>query len=209
MASWFRRLLRQSAPNDGEAIYDRIEGGQPIPLDDEEREWIRAEIESDDESIGDIIGAVESDGRYLPDHVLDSIASRSMVPTVVRALRQLAYQRYEDEQFLAAANTCIRAMGFGAKDHPSLEPEFWHILARIHATVGRFETAAGFLDLAEKRAEQARTLDNLPAMLRDGWVEGGRSLREDISAGRSPRPTNSVYVQSSVNGWFETSRPVS
>lgn len=202
---WFQTPFGSPRPTDGGAIYDRVEGGKPIPLDDEERESIETALESEQRSLQGIVDSVERDGRLLPEGVRRTILADADLSVVVSALKQLAYQRYLEGEYQSAANSCIRALGFAAqtKETNFYEPELWHILARIHATVGRFETAKTLLDRAEKRAKQVGVLERSPEGLRSGWFEGAQSLRDDIRRQRHPRPSMSIYLPSSIAGWLE------
>jgi hypothetical protein len=119
--------------------------------------------------------------------------------TARTALSEVAGNRYERGEYRAAANSAVRALAFAH----FADAELWQLLARIHATTGRFEVAATFLDSAERIAEGSNMfaatdewlagapLD--PARLEAGWKESIRVLRAHIERRESPKPISSVH----------------
>lgn len=205
---FFSKILSTGSQDAG-AIYDPISGGQSIPLDAEEEEAIQQEIAKDKEGVDNVLGMVADEARYT-QNVVDAMYNQDVIASAATALIDLAYTRYQGGQYKAAANSCVRAGGFAAQEKRGLareqEPELWHLLARIHATVGRFDTAGRFLDSAERRMRQVGP-KNLPHVLREGWNEGVRSLRTDIKMGRWPAPAGTVYYKTVK--WLEAAPDIS
>jgi hypothetical protein len=196
--SFFSRMFsRDKRGDDGGGIYDPVAGGKAIELDSEEEEAIQSELADHQSSIGNILNNLAAENRYLPQDIIDQLYEQPVMSEATAALKKLAYQRYLDGRYKAAANSCIRALGYAGQEKQGVgreqEPEIWHLLARIHATVGRPYTASRFLDQAEKRMREVGRLDHLPSMLQQGWKDGVRSLRQDIAGNRLPAPQRTVF----------------
>ncbi len=202
---WLRSLRRNHGQVPDGAIYDRVEGGQAIPLDPDEEQAILEVVDENIESLDRLEATLAQQGRVLAPEVLEPWRQASP-DHAVAGLKELAYKRYAAGHHRAAANSCVRALGFAAQNSADEEgtqsPELWQLLSRIHATVGRHGAARELLELAAKGMRSAG--DGLPDSLRSGWNEAVASLSEDIDAGRWPEPSTSAYVPTTVTGWLES-----
>ena len=183
-------------------LYDHIEPGEPIVLDEEEERAAQTEIARGDPSV-------------LPVALYAALA-----------LRKVAGQRYAREDYRGAANSCVKSVlmaqqpqvaaaglsSFGAEACAHA----WLLLARVHASAGRFREAGELLAKAEKLRDAAAVTGALrvwsfPVEWAEvlGEIGSGPSLKSDIKQRRRPRPpleayaTISALIPTSRYGWFD------
>jgi len=194
---WLGWLGGSSKPSDGGAIYERVEGGRTIPLDEEELEWISEEAEREASSLGQIF-----DGLGDAFDEVKTQAWEAAPPQIAEmALRRLAGKRYLRGDYRDAANTAVRALAFSNINGGMSDAFMWQMLARIHMTVGRFETASQLLKNADRSYK--RMSESEPQSLREGWASAMESLQSDIRSRRYPQPCDSMHLPTSVTGWFD------
>jgi len=194
---WLAWLGGSSKASDGGAIYDRVEGGRTIPLDQGELEWISEEAEREASSLDQIFDGL---GGSL-DKVKMQAWEAAPPQIAERALKGLAGERYLRGEYRSAANTAIKSLSFSGMNGGMNDAILWQMLARIHMTIGRFETASQLLAHAEK--SYAKYYKNEADFLRNEWISAMESLQSDIRSRRYPKPCNSMHVPTSLTGWFD------
>ena len=223
MERLWRRLSLRRTLRDGGPIYDEIAPGFPIPTDREELEAIEFEMTNRAKPGGIPIEFMEQFNAYNTEQAYSFAAS---------ALLSLAASRYDSEKLRLAANTSIRGLGFAAQGKEGVDyqkqAELWQLLARIHATVGRFDTSASLLALAIKAHKKSKGALGRKARkkstlafespktalewlewssvtgLKEMWDDTVASLRVDIALRRCPKPSRSMFTPTAATGWLES-----
>jgi len=195
-------FIRRLIGNDGtdgkeEPLFQPVTGGEEIQFDEEEQAAIDAALREDDrrdEEFRETLreAGIEPDGqayqkaKQLQDQGQHVFARRN-------GLKKLAYERYTNNQYALAAQTCVKALGVsgdstGMYRHTGVA-EAWLLLAHMHACTGRFNIAKGLI----KNAQQAAKKDDLLiGDMRDMWKNGARSLESDVRAKRRPAPVTTI-----------------
>ena len=204
-----RMIERDAEPEDDTdekgALYKTLEAGGPIEFDDEEQAAIEELIEEREDDSDRFLARLLAEGINVPgiDEAAHQVEEESQLARAADALKWLAYRRYEDENYSAAAETCLKSLrltGNSDEPHPNTA-EVWLLLVRIHVSAGRFRAANGLLDEA-KRAAKNDDMVNYPHALVQ-WSEAVSSLEADLQDRRRPRPSGSALVPTSVSEWFD------
>lgn len=211
--------FKRKPPPDEGPFFGEVQAGAPIRFDEEEGSAIEEAISSQREGTERFLDSLRSQGINVPgiEESAEQVEQETLESTAADALKWVAYRRYESHDYAAAAESCIKSLGFSghAADRHHNTAEVWLLLARIHASADRFRTAASLLTEAKRAARSDDMVSSASGgILRNEalerafdmsatWAEAVSRVELHIRERRTLPPSGSMSIPPSSSGRFD------